>query len=137
MANETISLRIAPEKIQKIDIAAAEKGLSRTDFMLKAVDMLLNFDEGFYKRVEEYAEALKLPEYMVIQNMVISEIAKKSAKAKVWGERQEMLFEFPVVSKGVQLRMMTGEELFKSLEKMYIHNEKKDLKRHRDPKKKG
>jgi hypothetical protein len=129
MAQEKIQATIPQDNkwhLEDIEVKAKSLGIEKGDFILKAVDMLMNFDNGFYQRIRQYSTGLKVPEYVVIQNMIINQIAKKSAETKVWGEHQRLLKEFAFAGEGENMRIITGEELFNMLEGSYIHEEKKE-----------
>lgn len=135
MAQEKLQATIPQDNkwhTEDIEAKAKSLGIDKREFILKAVDMLMNFDNGFYQRIRRYSTGLKVPEYVVIQNMIINQIAKNSAETKVWGEHQKMLKEFAFAGEGENMRMITGEELFNMLEGSYIHEEKRK-KTEREP----
>jgi hypothetical protein len=69
------------------------------------------FDPVFIAKIKAMAEATKLPEYLVIQNMIIKRMAEDAADEEVNGVRPQSLPEFSFTEKGP----ITGEELFNML----------------------
>jgi len=119
MANNALSIRL-PEHLQLSDIdeKAKKLGLSRAAFSVKALEMLLGFDEGFLKDTQEKSLRLNIPEHLVIQNTVIKKLAKDAAEIKVWGPGERLMEEFMYSEEGP----ITGEQLFNILKKMYIND---------------
>jgi hypothetical protein len=74
---------------------------------------------------------LNVPEYMVIQNMIINLLAQREAKAKVWGSNSDILLEFISVanSETGDYKMLTGNDLKKHLLEYYIRQEQKEYDR--------
>lgn len=97
--------------LKDVDERAEELGLSRTDFVLRAVDMLINYDQVFLDYVKDYVEGLKIPEYLVIQNMIIARMADEEAKREVYGFSSKTLDEFMSVVDAEVPRALTGKEL--------------------------
>lgn len=124
MAN--LNIRVPDGLIEKIDQYAKEHGQNKTDFVLKAIDMLLNFDEVFFSRVNEYSKGLNIPEWLVIQNMIIKQMAIDAAETEVWGPLQKPLKEFISVNDGTGYKTMTGEELFIMLKKQFVQDNEKE-----------
>lgn len=109
---------------EDIEKKAADLGIDKGEFILKAVDMLLNFDETFYKKIQWYAEGLKIPEYMVIQNFIIDMIENNKAISEVWGSNHRVL-PFFMVEDDKGARTLTGDELRKERSEYYKREEMK------------
>lgn len=116
-------------KLKDIEKKAEELKLDKNDFIIKAVDMLMNFDNEFIKYIEKYSKGLKIPEYLVIQNMIIKQMADKEAKKEVYGELQELLEEFMVIHDEKGPRTATGQELKKILKDKAVREYKKELEK--------
>lgn len=110
---------------EDLEAKATAMGMSKSDFILKAVDMMMNFGSSFYDYIKGYAEGLHIPEWVVIQNLVIKQIAKSQAKKKVWGAENRRLEEFIMVEDSKGSRMLTDQELLRALKDMYILNYQK------------
>lgn len=121
--SQPVSIRL-PEHITttQLDEKAKELGMSRAAFIVNAIETFLGLDKGFYQRLEEYAKALNIPAWLVMQNMLIKRMAKEAADFEVWGPGQHLLEEFRFTNQGP----ITGEELFNSLKEMYIWEEEKE-----------
>lgn len=112
---------------EDVDKAAEALGISRSEFILKAVDMLIGFDKVFYKHIRSYAKGLKFPEFVVIQNIIIKRMAQERAHREVWGGSGEILDEFISLKdkEGDEFRIATGPELEKILYDSYIWDERR------------
>lgn len=127
MANELLSVRlpVGSFTLQEVDEKANKIGLSRSEFVIKAVDMLMNFDDVFLEKIKMYSEGLNIPEWLVMQNFIIDMMAQDAAKMNVWGPSQDILMMFPMLNDGDGYRMVTGGELHEMLTKMYEGDEEK------------
>lgn len=133
MASEQIQIRLGKAGFSRADMdAKAEKmGMTQQELALKGIELILELDTSFYKKIEEYAKGLKIPFGIVMQNMIIKQMAKNSAVNKVWGPAPQILEEFITTDKGT----LTGDALFKVLEDLYVRQEKAE-KDHRPYKEK-
>lgn len=107
---------------EDIEAKAKELGMDKTEFILKAVDMMMNFDNTFLKKIQEYSEGLNVSEYMVIQNMIIKNMALDAAKVETdtWGGTDKLMTEFQAVNEKGVIKMLTGEELFNNLKEQFV-----------------
>lgn len=111
---------------EDIEEKAAHYGMEKSEFIMTAVDMMMNFDETFYKRIQGYSEGLHIPEWLVMQNMIIKRMADEAAEYEVFGPSGKVLDEFMLVGEGFKRRAITGEELFNNLKQQYkVNYEKK------------
>lgn len=101
-----------------IDAKAKKLGLTRTEFLLKSLEMMMGFDLVLIKRIERYSRKLDTPEWLVIQNMLIDRFAEDAAEIEVYGERTRVLYEFMKTNEGT----LTGEELFGVLKEQKIRS---------------
>ena len=125
MAQEKIQLTIPSSNkwhTEDVERKAKELGFEKSEFIMKAIDMMMNFDNTFFKKIQEYSEGLNIPEYMVIQNMIIKNMAMDSAKVETntWTGAHKLMSEFQAVNEKGTLRMLTGEELFNNLKEEFI-----------------
>lgn len=58
---------------EDVDKRAAENGLSRSEFLLKAVELLMELDAKFVSKLESVAVKYKVPLWAVIQNYITGE----------------------------------------------------------------
>lgn len=107
---------------EDIEVKAKKLGMEKSEFILKSIDMMMNFDEEFYKKIQKYSEGLNAPEYIVIQNMIIKNMASDAAKVETntWVGKDKIMSEFQVVNDKGIIKMVTGEELFNSLKEEFI-----------------
>lgn len=119
---DALSVRLIKKSLslEQIDKRASELGLNRSQFVTKALLMLVNFDLDFWKKIARYAENLRLPEWVVIQNMLIKRFAREDAEAQVFGRQSKMLDEFISFHDETGPRTPTGEELYNILKAQYV-----------------
>lgn len=104
-----------------IDAKAKKLGLTRTEFLLKSLEMMMGFDLVLIKKCEELSRSLKIPMWLVIQNMLIERFAEDGAKAEL-GAKRIVYEEFMFTSDGV----ITGEELFEILKQKKVDRLKQE-----------
>jgi len=112
---------------EDIRAKAAELDIKPSEFVLKALDAALGFDNDFVKRITAYADALNVPLHIVIQNIIIDRWAREEAEDAV-NPQQRIRLEYLTVTDDKGTRMLTGEELRKHLFDLYyreaVQNEK-------------
>lgn len=120
--DNTIRARI-PNKsaysLEDLDRKAEDLGMSRSQFVLRAVEMLLNFDKSFLDILDQYTR-LGLPEYLVIQNLIIKAEAEMTARDEVSGKTPRIYLEFAMTDRGNGAQYLTGKELFEQMKKIKI-----------------
>jgi len=128
---DALSVRLIREllSLEQIDKRASELGLNRSQFVTKALLMLVNFDLDFWKKITRYAENLRIPEWLVIQNMLIKRFAREDAEAQVFGRQSKMLDEFISFYDETGPRTPTGEELYNILKAQYVFEFERKLLR--------
>lgn len=132
MAQEKLQVTIPSSNkwhTEEVEKKAKELGMeNKSELMLKALDLYMNFDNVFLKRVKEISENLIIPEYLVIQNMIIKQFSLDAAKVETntWGGTDRLMPEFQFVNEEGKRRILTGEELFNSLKQNYINQIKLD-----------
>lgn len=110
-----------PMELSELDETVKELGFNnRSDFVLFAIDLLSGFDKGFLNMIRSYSEGLKLPEYIIIQNFIIKQIALDQADREINGESPKLLDQFIFISDGDTRRILTGDELLQTLKSKYI-----------------
>ena len=97
--------------LSDLEKRAEELGFDRNEFVLKAVNMMMNFDNDFLNYIKYYAEGLKIPEYLVIQNMVITRMADEEAQKEVHGKLTGFVEGFMSTIDDKGPRQITGLEL--------------------------
>lgn len=114
---------------EDVEVKAKKLGMEKSEFILNAVDMMMNFDEIFFKRIQEYSNGLHIPEWLVIQNMIIKRMADEAAECEVFGQNGKVLDEFIMTGEGNKHETMTGEKLFNFLKDQSIQKyERKAVK---------
>ena len=114
--------------LEDIDNRADQLGMSRADFVLKAIDFLVNIDILTYKKMDLLAMASnfeKIPMHIYLQNKLIKDFALSQAAREI-GREDLIVNEFIITNDKDGLRMLTGMELQKELTKQYINILKSD-----------
>jgi hypothetical protein len=120
---ETLSLKLTNNiTLADIDKRAGEIGMSRSQFVNMALEMILSFDNELWQRISNYSEGLHIPEWLVIQNMLIKRFAEEAAHIEVWGPSTKMLDEFV----NFDGKTATGEELFNMLKQRAKKEEERE-----------
>lgn len=117
--------------LSDIENRAKELGLNKSEFIMKAVDMMMNFDEEFYKKVQTYSKAAQIPEWLVIQNLIIERMAYRAAKVEadtLTGE-DRVLVKVLTVPEGNSFRTATAEEYFNALKRDFFIKEQSQCKK--------
>lgn len=122
MPNELLSVRLPVNSftLKDVDKKTSELGLTRSELVIKAVDMMLNFDKVFIEKAQHYSKGLHIPEWLVIQNMAIKRMVELDTHRKVWNAGN-LLPEFVFIDD----KAVTGSELIKRLENQTFQEEEK------------
>ena len=105
--------------LEDLDRKAEDMGMSRSQFVLRAVEMLLHFDKSFLDIIDQY-KRLGLPEYLVIQNLIITAEAERAARDEACGKERRIYTEFAMTDDGY----LTGAELFAEMKQKAIRKAK-------------
>lgn len=126
---DSLSVRLIKDVLTlgQIDKRAEELGLNRSQFVTQALLMLVNFDLEFWERIQAYNKALNLPEWKVIQNMLLKRFALEDAEFQVLGGKGKNLDEFINFHDEAGLRVRTGEELYNILKERYVREFEREL----------
>lgn len=118
------AIRISPSEKEYLEKRSKEMGVTFTDLLKTGAMMCASFDPVFWKKIETFSQNLGVKEYLVLQNIAISWMARREAEADVLGgEAESILLEFQFTENGP----VTGEQLFnilKSDEIRKLENEK-------------
>jgi len=82
--------------------------------------ILSKMDTNVLVRIKYFADELKMPSYLVVQNIIIDHWARQAARILVEGASpHRMLPEFPKEVSDGKENVVTGEALFNSLVETY------------------
>lgn len=119
---DTLSLKLTGDiRLTDIDNRAEELGLNRSKFVNLALEMMVNFDLDFWKRIQKYSEELQVPEWMVIQNLLIKRFALEEAGCELLGHSPKPFDEFVFIQRKDGIKKLTGEQLFDRLKMKYTN----------------
>lgn len=107
---DAINIRLTKEcpLTEVMDEAAKKLGMSRNELIVNGINLMVNFDTHFYKRLEAYSKRLNVPMWLAMQNLIIKRWAQDAAKSDVYGGLTEPLIEFMYGENGT----ITGKELY-------------------------
>lgn len=124
MALEKINFNIpAGSKwgVADVEKKASEMGLqNKSELVVMALDMMMNFDDEFIKTMQDRAAGLHVPLHVAIQNTIIAQLAKDQARQKVFGGMVVKREEFPMFSDASGWHMLTGKALEEYLIDLYV-----------------
>lgn len=112
---ENLSLKLTQDiSLKDIDSRAEELGLNRSQFVNLALKTIINTDHSLWTKIQEYSNQLHLPEWLVMQNMLIKSLAEREAEAES-SSKPIILDEFVPTSNGT----LTGQDLYDHIKKQY------------------
>src|SRR5690554_2826437 len=96
---------------EDLEVKAEKHGMSKSEYLFMAIDTFMGFDDDFIKTMQKYADGLHTEMFIVIQNMIIRQLARNEVRQNVWGKAGEILDQFLTIDRGDGPYMMTGNEL--------------------------
>ena len=105
-----------------MDEAAKKLGMSRNELIVNGINLMVNFDTHFYKRLEAYSKRLNVPMWLAIQNLIIKRWAQDAAKSDVYGGLSEPMVEFMYGEDGT----ITGKDLYEMAYQMEFDEQAKE-----------
>ena len=113
--SQTITIELSDELVNR----AQELEINYKDFFWEGVKVISQMDKTVLYRLVSISKGLDIPLYLVIQNLLISEWARKAASREVIHPGQ-LLPEFAkeVLDDGTK-NLITGEQLFNNLFSIY------------------
>jgi len=121
---DAINIRITKDcpSTEVMDEAARKLDMSRNELIVTGINMMVNFDTHFYKRLEAYSKRLNVPMWLAIQNLIIKRWAQDAAKSDVYGGLSEPLVEFMYGEDGT----ITGKDLYEMAYQMEFDKQAKE-----------
>lgn len=118
-----LQVRITDKQKKQIEAAAKARDVKVPQYVLAALDFHAGFDPAFRKKIQTFSRNLGVPEYLILQNLAISWMARREAEAEVLGDEAEsVLLEFQFTENGP----VTGEELHAALKGNFIRRYESD-----------
>jgi hypothetical protein len=116
-----MQLNISDEIETKLEAKAQECEVDPDWLISEGLNLMANFDPSVLIRMRYFSDGLSIPLWQVIQNILISDWARKSARMRVEGPGSQELPEFTkeTFSDGIE-RVKTGQDLFNWLKQAYI-----------------
>lgn len=121
---DAINIRLTKDcpPTEVMDEAAKKLGMSRNELIVNGINMMVNFDTHFYKRLEAYSKRLNVPMRLAIQNLIIKRWAQDAAKSDIYGGVSEPLVEFMYGEDGT----ITGKDLYEMAYQMEFDEQAKE-----------
>ena len=110
--------------IADIDNRAKELGIKRTELVIKAVELYINLDDLVISGLKKLEVGLQVPDYLILNNLVIENMAKNKANIELRGGNYQGHTPFVIISDELGLRMLTGKELFDNIKQDIINKSK-------------
>ena len=106
---DAINIRLTKDcpPTEVMDEAAKKLGMSRNELIVNGINLMVNFDTHFYKRLEAYSKRLNVPMWLAIQNLIIKRWAQDAQIRCVW-RLTEPLMNLCMAKDGT----ITGKELY-------------------------
>jgi hypothetical protein len=116
------AIRITPSEKEYLENRAKEMGMTFTDILKTGAMMCASFDPAFWKGIKTFSRNLGVKEYLILQNIAISWLARREAEAEVKGDKADPLLpEFMFTENGP----VTGGELHKKMKNIFIQHYQK------------
>jgi len=121
---DAINIRLTKDcpPTEVMDEAAKKLGMSRNELIVNGINLMVNFDTHFYKRLEAYSKRLNVPMWLAIQNLIIKRWAQDAAKSDVYGGLSEPMVEFMYGEDGT----ITGKDLYEMAYQMEFDEQAKE-----------
>ena len=110
--------------IADIDNRAKELGIKRTELVIKAVELYINLDDLVISGLKKLEVGLQVPDYLILNNLVIENMAKNKANIELKGKGYQGPTPFVIITDELGARMMTGKELFDNIKQDIINKSK-------------
>lgn len=118
MSGEKLELELDEVSARTIEDKANEYGISQTDYLKKAIELLNGFDVSLFQQIEAYAARFDTEPWSVIQNVIIKRFALDAAESDVLGDNTTLLREFCQTDEGP----ISANDLYNMLKQTYVHD---------------
>lgn len=122
---ELLSIRLTEDSkitAANIDEKASKYGLSRSAFIVKAIELLIGFDSEFLGFAERYARDLGITASMLIERAALCHIAERAADEEFYGQPSpEALIEY-APNPGITARQFFDNEVENRVNQMKLAN---------------
>jgi hypothetical protein len=116
------AIRIKPSEKEYLEKRAKDMGMTFSEILKTGAMMCASFDPAFWKGIKKISNNMGVKEYLILQNIAISWLARREAEAEVKGnEADDLLPEFMFTENGP----VTGEELHNNMKRIFIQYYKK------------
>ena len=113
---------------EDIEAKADELGMTRNEFIFKAVDFFINLDTDTYKKMVAAANGLHIPLWLYMQNKIIKDMAQSRVEFENGKVDSKLVDEFMMMEYPEGTKVLTGVELYKELKEFYTLLYKKNNK---------
>lgn len=123
MKETRLSVRVSPKEKKEWEKIAKEQNISFTDFVKESLMIRAGFSAYFYARLRDFSKSMGVSESIIIQNLVISWLARKDAEKQGNDQKVDNLLEFVFTPSGP----VTGELLYNILCRHFVNEGKPDV----------
>ena len=106
---------------EDIEAKADELGMTRNEFIFKAVDFFMNLDTDTYEKMAAAANGLHIPLWLYMQNKIIKDMAQSRVEFENGKVDSKLVDEFMMMEYPEGTKVLTGVELYKSLKEFYTN----------------
>lgn len=86
MSKGQINVRIPDSTgygISDIEVKAKKLGITKSELIMKAITLMMNLDDELCSKIQIYSKSANIPEWVVIQNLLIETMASRAAKIEL------------------------------------------------------
>jgi hypothetical protein len=107
-----VSIRFPEDfDVTKLEGKADMLGMSRSDFVMTAIEILMDMDPNSYIKIKAYSNRIGAPVGVIMQNAIIRDLGEQAAETDTFGLPKQ---RHPIVIKKAAGEYAAGDELFLS-----------------------
>jgi hypothetical protein len=135
MSKGQINVRIPDNTgygISDIDAKAKKLGITKSELVMKAITLMMNLDDELCSKIQIYSKSANIPEWVVIQNLLIETMASRAAKIELGtfiGEDATLVKIVTVPDGSDGVKIATPAEYFNALKHDFLIKEKMQNKK--------
>ena len=112
------ALKLRKSEKEELSKIAEERGTSFSALLREGGRLLGDFDPFFLNKISEYSTKFGIKPSMIIQNLIIKQLAYEAAEVEVYGSVDRIRNEFVYTDEGP----ITGTKLFEMLKGQYVND---------------
>ena len=130
MSKGQINIRIPDSTeygISDIEVKAKKLGITKSELIMKAITLIMNLDDELCSKIQIYSKSANIPEWVVIQNLLIETMASRAAKIELGtltGEGATLVKIITVPDGSDGVKIANAAEYFNALKHDFLIKEK-------------